>query len=94
VEFTAIINMKRCSDTSQQITISPVGIDQNLQINLKTICKCPCEDPNANAGYAPNAELCNYVGANACGVCNCNPGHTGLNCECNSNAIPDSSDPK
>ncbi|XP_022665540.1 integrin beta-PS-like [Varroa jacobsoni] len=88
VQFDALIYLKKCpknpNEWKRTIRISPVGINERLEIDLQMICQCACE---AQQGKV-NAEECNYVGTYVCGVCNCNDSYSGKNCECKDSEHP------
>lgn len=85
VEFTAEITLKECpkdpNNWKQTFTIYPVGISENLVVEVEMICDCPCEHAGHHA-YDDSAMVCNGQGISACGVCLCNPGRFGKGCEC------------
>ncbi|XP_042227152.1 integrin beta-PS-like isoform X2 [Homarus americanus] len=88
VEFRAEITVEKCpekrEDWRQVIGIYPVGLRENLTIDLEMLCDCQCERPG-NEGYKPAAEECGNHGIYQCGVCKCDPGFMGRNCECGTN---------
>ncbi|XP_049867319.1 integrin beta-PS [Pectinophora gossypiella] len=85
VEFTAEITLKECPKDPRQwkqiFEISPVGVSENMTVELEMICDCPCEHPGHHA-YNDSPLVCNGQGISACGVCVCNPGRFGKACEC------------
>ncbi|XP_045617424.1 integrin beta-PS [Procambarus clarkii] len=88
VEFRAEITVEKCpadrKDWHQVIGIYPVGLRENLTIELDMLCDCLCERPG-NEGYISGAEECNLHGTYQCGVCKCDQGFLGSNCECGTN---------
>ena len=58
-----------------------VGIAQELTINVKSLCQCPCETPG-NQGFELNSPMCKNHGNLTCGICQCDEGYTGKQCEC------------
>ncbi|OQR79540.1 integrin beta-PS-like [Tropilaelaps mercedesae] len=82
VQFDAIVHLKKCpknqNEWARTIHISPVGINERLQIDLEMICQCACE---ANIGNV-NSSDCNNAGTLMCGVCNCYDGYSGKSCQC------------
>ena len=82
VDFIADITLLRCLDNPATFHIKPVGIDQQLTINVKSLCKCPCENPG-NPGFVANSPDCQNHGDLTCGICHCSDGFTGKKCECN-----------
>ncbi|XP_033219154.1 integrin beta-PS isoform X2 [Belonocnema kinseyi] len=89
VEFSAYITVTHCpanrSEWNQSFTIYPVGINETLKINLEMICECDCERPEYEK-YEENSSSCSNNGTYKCGVCDCNAGSFGKNCECNNSA--------
>lgn len=85
VEFTAHITLKECPkdprEWNQLFQIYPVGISESLMVELEMLCDCPCEHPGHYA-YRDDISVCSGQGVLACGVCLCNPGRFGKNCEC------------
>nr|ACY82398.1 integrin [Penaeus vannamei] len=88
VEFRIEVTVEKCpekrEDWRQLIGIYPVGLRENLTIDLTMLCDCQCERPG-DPGYIIGAEQCNYHGTYQCGVCKCDDGFFGSNCECGSN---------
>ncbi|CAG9783687.1 unnamed protein product [Diatraea saccharalis] len=85
VTFTAEITLKECpkdpKNWKQSFQIYPVGISENLMVEVEMICDCPCEHPGHHA-YDDSPLVCSGQGISACGVCLCNPGRFGKGCEC------------
>lgn len=83
VNFTAIIKPLKCSgDTNTKtIRIKPEAVDESLIVELEVICDCDCERPD-HPDYQADAEECATQGSLQCGVCSCNQGRFGRNCEC------------
>ncbi|XP_055344512.1 integrin beta-PS-like [Paramacrobiotus metropolitanus] len=64
--------------------IRPVGLDDELLVDLEVICGCDCEQPE----YALyNSTKCSGKGTFECGICRCPPGTFGRFCECTSDSI-------
>lgn len=65
VSFTAQIQLLKCPedprDWTQTIHISPVGINEVMQIQLTMLCSCPCENPGS-IGYQVQANSCSGHG--------------------------------
>lgn len=82
VQFDAIIELKKCpkdpKDWQRIITISPVGLNEKLVIDLEMVCSCACE---AIPGERKSPS-CNKVGTFQCGICQCDDGYSGKKCEC------------
>ncbi|XP_043660897.1 integrin beta-PS isoform X2 [Drosophila teissieri] len=85
VSFTAQIQLLKCPedprDWTQTIYISPVGINEFMQIQLSMLCSCPCEQPGST-GYQAQANSCSSHGTSMCGICNCDDSFFGNKCEC------------
>ena len=69
-------------------------IPQKLEIFIDSSCQCPCEDPNANAGFSSNDVNCLNRGNLTCGICSCYDDFTGPNCECDKKSFLNSEDPE
>ncbi|GAV06686.1 hypothetical protein RvY_16633 [Ramazzottius varieornatus] len=61
--------------------VYPVGLDEELSVNLEIICDCDCGPPIFNA------PQCSGNGTYECGICTCPPGTFGRHCECSSDQI-------
>ncbi|XP_012529707.2 integrin beta-PS isoform X2 [Monomorium pharaonis] len=85
IEFEIVLKVVECpkdpKDWYQTMQIKPRGLNESLTIDVEIICDCPCEKPG-HPGYQPNAKECKHKGTSACGVCSCNPGFYGKQCEC------------
>ncbi|XP_016949132.1 integrin beta-PS isoform X2 [Drosophila biarmipes] len=90
VTFTAHIQLLKCPedprDWRQTIHISPVGINEVMEIQLEMLCSCPCENP-ASPTYEKNSDSCNKHGTSMCGICQCDDSHFGNKCECSATDI-------
>ncbi|NWS76085.1 ITB2 protein, partial [Crotophaga sulcirostris] len=74
VTFKVKVTAKECIK-SQSLTIRPLGFTDTLTIHLDSNCNCNCNDK-------PNPNDCNGKGSIVCGICSCNSGYMGKNCEC------------
>ncbi|NXX91124.1 ITB2 protein, partial [Centropus bengalensis] len=74
VTFKVKITAKECIK-SQSFTIRPLGFTDTLTIHLDSNCNCSCNEK-------PNQADCNGKGSIVCGICSCNSGYVGKNCEC------------
>ncbi|XP_077255158.1 integrin beta-PS isoform X1 [Temnothorax americanus] len=88
IEFEVVLKVVECpknsKDWHQTMEIKPRGLNESLTIDLEIICDCPCENPG-HRGYQLNAAECKGKGTSVCGVCSCNPGFYGKQCECEGN---------
>ncbi len=82
VKFAAEIKARACLESPQNFTIYPEGINQELVVEVDTICEC--EDC---LGDGFDAEACSGRGRNECGVCNCLEGYSGVSCECDESSF-------
>ncbi|XP_014804726.1 PREDICTED: integrin beta-2 isoform X1 [Calidris pugnax] len=74
VIFTVRVTAKECIK-SQSFTIRPLGFTDTLTVHLDSNCDCNCT-------AQPDPTACNGKGSIVCGICSCNSGYTGKNCEC------------
>lgn len=84
IDFTATIRPLQCQkpgSSPQLIKIKPEGIVESLEIELTVTCECPCEY-NYHPDFISQSSNCTNQGDLKCGVCSCNPGRFGRNCEC------------
>nr|XP_012225668.1 PREDICTED: integrin beta-PS-like [Linepithema humile] len=90
VEFEVELNVIECpedpKDWNQTVEIKPRGLNENLIIDVEIICDCSCERPE-HSDYRPNAAECRNSGTLVCGICDCNSGFYGKQCECIINKI-------
>ena len=74
VEFAAEVRARRCLEEGAgfNFTISPVGIRQELVVEVDTICDCDCEGPGSLNSYAwGKTVLASVVASTACYCCCC-----------------------
>lgn len=83
VNFTAVIKPLKCPADGKPkiIKIKPGAVDEDLTLVLEVLCDCECQRKN-HSDYVENAAECTSEGSLECGVCKCNPGRFGRNCEC------------
>ncbi|XP_067404901.1 integrin beta-2 [Emydura macquarii macquarii] len=74
VTFQVKVTAKECIK-DQSFTIRPLGFTDTLTVRLVSRCDCDCDEQ-------PTPTACNKKGKIVCGICSCNPGHIGKNCEC------------
>ena len=90
IDFTASIELIRCLPAPVQFSISPVGLGQQLTVNVKGLCECPCEI-QGNPGFEEGSQKCQGNGDLACGICKCQDGFSGNQCECDESKLYDDS---
>ncbi|EZA50855.1 Integrin beta-PS [Ooceraea biroi] len=90
IEFEIVLKVVECpkdpKDWRQTVEIKPRGLNESLIIDLEMICDCPCER-QGHPGFRPNATECKESGTSMCGICSCNPGFYGKQCECEGNEM-------
>ena len=64
------------------------GFGNDVVINVEMKCECNCEIDNSGVKNSPK---CNGTGTLQCGICYCNEGRFGKECECGSDAQADKS---
>ncbi|GFO10079.1 integrin beta [Plakobranchus ocellatus] len=70
---------------SKDVSINAVGLNEALVVRLNVTCSCECEMPGQED---PNSFKCSDGnGTFECGICECNPGRYGRNCECDQSQI-------
>lgn len=84
VDFEVEIVVTSCpankADRNQIFKIYPVGVGEELTIDLEMLCSCDCE--SSGPTYEPNSAKCNNAGTLSCGICECREGFFGRSCEC------------
>ncbi|KAJ8971763.1 hypothetical protein NQ317_004693, partial [Molorchus minor] len=85
VNFTATIQPRECSSssTTKYISIKPEALNESLIVEVEILCECPCSSPS-DPTYSPKSSECNKNGDMECGICKCDSGRFGKNCECDS----------
>jgi len=88
VTFEVEVQVSECperrKDWRKQIRITPVGLTEELVVNLELNCECPCEQSGQGAA---NSAVCDSNGTFECGACTCNKGHYGKKCECDGSTL-------
>ncbi|XP_050418203.1 integrin beta-1 isoform X1 [Patella vulgata] len=91
VTFDVEVTVSECpADRSQwrrAFDIYPVGLAEKLRISLDMICECECETAGKEERNSPKCFGGN--GTYECGVCTCNPGRYGKECECDASKVSD-----
>lgn len=79
VVFNVTVELPGCLSAPRHFSLKPVGLQDVLDIELDSLCSCDCGPPPEG-----NSSQCTAgQGAFQCGVCVCQPGFMGVNCECN-----------
>lgn len=83
VSFDLTITVDSCPSNSerwnQTIRVYPVGLDDELLIDLSMLCDCDCEKDWNREEKSPS---CGLKGTYQCGLCSCYGNHYGRRCEC------------
>ncbi|XP_061609115.1 integrin beta-6 [Phyllopteryx taeniolatus] len=80
VLFNVSVELPGCLSGHRRFSLKPVGLQDTLDIELESICSCECLRPPE----ADNSSRCaEGQGTFHCGVCACQPGFSGAECECN-----------
>ncbi|XP_077374277.1 integrin beta-6 [Festucalex cinctus] len=80
VLFNVSVELPECLSGSRRFSLKPVGLQDTLDIELESVCSCECGRP----AEADNSSRCTEgQGTFHCGVCECQPGFSGAECECN-----------
>ncbi|XP_028924941.1 integrin beta-2 [Ornithorhynchus anatinus] len=61
---------------NQSFVIRPLGFTDTLTVKVESQCTCPCDESKSDRKH------CNNKGNVECGICRCDPGFVGKNCEC------------
>ncbi|XP_066138889.1 integrin beta-PS-like [Euwallacea fornicatus] len=81
INFKANIKPLMCSEDAnlnrRTITIKPEGLEDKLVIELEVLCDCGCA-----ANKKQKDANCSYQGDLECGICRCQEGRFGANCQC------------
>ncbi|ODN01343.1 Integrin beta-PS [Orchesella cincta] len=83
VEIELIKCLERKQEWKQRYRIYAVGVPDSIEIDVETLCDCPCENPENSR---PNSPMCNNKGTEICGLCECNTNYFGKTCECSTDA--------
>uniref|UniRef100_A0A8C5QYT6 Integrin beta n=1 Tax=Leptobrachium leishanense TaxID=445787 RepID=A0A8C5QYT6_9ANUR len=87
VSFSVTINSTSCERQTRHIVIKPVGLQDSLEIEIRSECDCPCQ---ADAEER-SAECTHGQGDKECGVCVCRAGFLGAQCQCSEESANSSS---
>ncbi|XP_038605278.1 integrin beta-2 [Tachyglossus aculeatus] len=61
---------------NQSFVIRPLGFTDTLTVKVESQCTCPCDESKSDRKH------CNDKGNVECGICRCDSGFVGKNCEC------------
>ncbi|XP_050018118.1 integrin beta-2-like protein [Alexandromys fortis] len=75
VTFQVTVMASECIQ-KQAFVIQALSFTDTVTVQVLPQCECRCRDPSQKHG------LCGGKGVMECGVCRCNSGYTGKNCEC------------
>ncbi|XP_054627730.1 integrin beta-6 isoform X2 [Dunckerocampus dactyliophorus] len=79
VVFSVSIELPGCLSGNRHFSLKPVGLQDTLDIELESHCSCEClQPPEVNGSQCTEGQ-----GTFQCGVCVCQPGFSGAECECN-----------
>ncbi|XP_014600603.1 PREDICTED: integrin beta-PS-like [Polistes canadensis] len=92
VEFEIVLKAFECpknlSERQQVLQIKPRGINESLTVDIEILCDCPCEKKDNSE---LNSVKCKRRGTLTCGICFCNDGFYGKQCECEGHEFGSSS---
>ncbi|XP_078084335.1 integrin beta-5 [Mustelus asterias] len=79
VSFDVTVEARSCPEAQirNSFTIKPVGFKDSLGITVGYVCNCDC-----TTEMQANSSKCSGNGTYECGICKCDPGFLGANCEC------------
>ncbi len=87
VDFDVEIVVTSCpanpNERNQTFKIYPVGVGEELTVDLQMLCSCDCEKGGPSSIFEINSSKCGNNGNLVCGICECHSGFFGRNCECN-----------
>ncbi|XP_075817410.1 integrin beta-2-like protein isoform X2 [Microtus pennsylvanicus] len=75
VTFQVTVMASKCIQ-KQVFVIQALSFTDTVTVRVLPRCECQCRDPSQEHG------LCGGKGVMECGICRCNSGYTGENCEC------------
>uniref|UniRef100_A0A667YCD6 Integrin beta n=1 Tax=Myripristis murdjan TaxID=586833 RepID=A0A667YCD6_9TELE len=78
VVFNVSVEVAECLQGPRHFFLKPVGLQDTLQVEMESQCSCACRRSSE-----ANSSLCTQgQGTLQCGVCVCQPGYMGPQCEC------------
>ncbi|KAM7405943.1 hypothetical protein PAMP_000353 [Pampus punctatissimus] len=79
VVFNVSVELRECLSGVRHFSLKPVGLQDSLEVELEALCSCDCQQsPEANSSHCTKGQ-----GTFQCGICVCQPGFLGAECECN-----------
>uniref|UniRef100_A0A3P9MIM5 Integrin beta n=1 Tax=Oryzias latipes TaxID=8090 RepID=A0A3P9MIM5_ORYLA len=79
VVFNVSVELPGCLSGLRHFSLKAVGLQDSLEVELESLCSCDCQQPpTANSSQCTEGQ-----GVSQCGVCVCQPGFLGAQCECN-----------
>lgn len=75
VTFQVKVTASECIQ-EKSFVIRALGFTDTVTVLVRPLCECRCQDQSQERG------LCGGKGSMECGVCRCDAGYTGKNCEC------------
>ncbi|CAI9609877.1 unnamed protein product [Staurois parvus] len=82
-EISVVAHMCPKKDQTESIKIKPLGFNEEVEILLKLICECDCQQSGI-----PDSPECHFGnGTFECGACRCNEGRIGKQCECSTEQV-------
>lgn len=79
VLFNVTVELPGCLTSVRHFSLKPVGLQDVLEVELDSLCSCDCPRPQeANSSQCTKGQ-----GTFQCGVCVCQQGFLGAQCECN-----------
>ncbi|XP_018615870.1 integrin beta-7-like [Scleropages formosus] len=76
VNFSVTLSSSACLERTKTFVIKLQGLSEEIQVSVDTECDCNCQDQEEKS------PSCSKHGTLICGVCSCDPEHTGQRCEC------------
>ncbi|KAM7424372.1 hypothetical protein PAMA_000627 [Pampus argenteus] len=79
VVFNVSVELRECLSGVRHFSLKPVGLQDSLEVELEALCSCDCQQSSeANSSHCTEGQ-----GTFQCGICVCQPGFLGAECECN-----------
>ncbi|KAM5275445.1 integrin beta-2 isoform 2-T2 [Hipposideros larvatus] len=75
ITFQVKVTASECIQ-EQSFVIRALGFTDTVTVQVLPKCECQCRDANRNR------SLCDNKGSIECGICRCDAGYIGKNCEC------------